>query len=85
LQDKGLYVREYHETMNKYIKIATYLKKYWSEIYWIDATDKDYISMILDYTEFAEHDDAPDSAASLLREIEDMPQANTEDYLTGGW
>lgn len=85
LQDKGLYVREYHEIMNKYIKIATYLKKYWSKIYWIDATDKDYISMILDYTEFAEHDDAPDSAASLLREIEDMPQANTEDYLTGGW
>lgn len=85
LQEKGLYVREYHEIMNKYIKIATYLKKYWSKIYWIDATDKDYISMILDYTEFAEHDDAPDSAASLLREIEDMPQANTEDYLTGGW
>jgi hypothetical protein len=29
-----------------------------------------YVTMILDYTENAEHDDAPDSAASLIRQFE---------------
>ncbi|TYU88936.1 hypothetical protein FZX01_05340 [Listeria monocytogenes] len=69
LGDHGQYVGDYHESMNKFIKISTYLRKYWNQIVWIDDTDKEYIAEILDYTENAEHDDAPDSAASLLREI----------------
>ena len=31
------------------------------------VTDQEYINQICDYTEDAEHDDAPDSAASCLR------------------
>ena len=83
--DYGFYVVDYSEKMNKFLKIATYLKKNWHRIWWLPDTDKDYITMILDYTEFAEHDDAPDSAASLVRYLIEKPQANTEEYLIGGW
>lgn len=58
---------EYHESMNKFIKITTYLRKEWKNIVWLDTTDPDYMNDILDYTENAEHDDSPDSAASLVR------------------
>ena len=60
--------KPYHEKMNKYIKISTYLKSNWNRIVFIKETDKDYINQILDYTENATHDDAPDSLASLIRE-----------------
>lgn len=63
--------RTYHERMNKYIKISTYLRGRWSDIVFIKDTDKDYINQILDYTENSSHDDAPDSLASLIREIDD--------------
>ena len=69
LIERGQYVQKYHEKTNKFIKISSYLRKYWSQIIWLEDTDKEYIAEILDYTENAEHDDAPDSAASLLRDI----------------
>ena len=59
----------YNEFMNKHIKITTYLYKYWDIIYWLPETDPDYLNQILDYTEEAEHDDAPDSASSLARKL----------------
>lgn len=74
LRDRGLYVQDYHESQNKMIKIATYLRKYWITIHWLDDTDPDYMSEVLDYTENAEHDDAPDSAASLIRQIKSVTQ-----------
>ena len=61
----------YHESMNKYVRISTYLRKNWSRIVWISDTDPDYLTQILDYTENAENDDAPDSAASLIKEAID--------------
>lgn len=67
VRKKGLTSSEYHESMNKFIKITTYLRKEWSNILWLDNTDPDYMSDILDYTENATHDDCPDSAASLIR------------------
>jgi len=66
----GFSVHGYHESMNKFVKISTYLRKNWSQIIWLEETDPEYISEILDYNEFAEHDDSPDSAASLLRYLE---------------
>lgn len=89
--DKGYLAKQikgptetYHEQMNKYIKISTYLRKYWSRIIFIEGTSKDYINQILDYTENAENDDAPDSLASLVRinEIGTKPQ-NNKDVLSG--
>ncbi|HHX12042.1 MAG TPA: hypothetical protein GX731_04415 [Clostridiales bacterium] len=59
-------VKTYHESMNKHIKISTYLKENWEKIIFIKDTDLEYINQILDYTEDAEHDDAPDSLASLI-------------------
>ena len=78
--DKGYLAKElqknelspflYSETTNKFIKISTYLKQNWERIEWLTETDPEYINEILDYSEFAEHDDCPDSAASLLRRME---------------
>lgn len=70
-------VKTYHEKMNKYIKISTYLRQEWENIIFIKGTDKEYISQILDYTENAEHDDAPDSLASLLRATENTLTVKT--------
>lgn len=71
LGDHGLVVFTYHEQMNKYVKISTFLLKEWKNIYWLDNTDPEYIDQILGYNTHAKHDDAPDSIASLLRETED--------------
>ena len=34
-----------------------------------EGTDVEYINEILDYNEQAEHDDSPDSLASVIREV----------------
>ena len=67
LRKKGLKVILYHEAMNKYLKIVTYLKAIWKDLYFVQGTDPEYIRQITDFYEDAEHDDAPDSAASLAR------------------
>lgn len=76
LRDMGFMTNLYSENMNKYIKISTYLKKEWNNITWLEDTDPEYINEILDYNEFAEHDDSPDSAASLLRKMENSIRFN---------
>lgn len=60
-------VKIYDETTNKFLKIATYLRKWWPKIVFLKGTDKAYIEQIMAYTEQAEHDDAPDSAACICR------------------
>lgn len=67
LKNLGLRVVTYDESMNKHIKIATYLKAIWKDVIFVEGTDKAYIEQICDYTEDAAHDDAPDSAACLAR------------------
>lgn len=62
--------RVYHESQNKYLKISTYLVKWWPKIVILRGTDAEYINQIMDYTEDAEHDDAPDSAASACRHLD---------------
>ena len=69
LRNNGQYVEDYSENMNKFIKISTYLRKYWNDIIWLEETDMDYINEILDYTENAQHDDAPDSASCMIRKF----------------
>ena len=63
----GMKAVTYHESENKYIKISSYLRKWWGNIVWLKGTDRDYINQIMDYTEDAEHDDAPDSASVVCR------------------
>lgn len=67
LREKGERVVTYSETTNKYIKIVTHLKGEWSNIIFVSGTDDAYIEQILDYNEFADHDDAPDSLACMIR------------------
>lgn len=69
LRNRGNVVDDYDEHMNKYIKISTYLRSNWGKIKFLEDTDPEYINEILDYTEDAEHDDSPDSLASLLRKL----------------
>lgn len=75
--DKGYLAKEikragysagtYYEDMNKFLKISTFLRKWWGNVVFLQGTDKSYIAQILSYTESAEHDDAPDSAACVAR------------------
>lgn len=76
LVKQGLPTHGYHESMNKFVKISTYLRKNWKQIKWLEETGPEYINEILDYTEFSEHDDSPDSAASLLRKMENGVKVN---------
>lgn len=82
IRGMGLPVHGYHESMNKFVKISTYLRKNWKNIVWLEETDPEYINEILDYNEFASHDDSPDSAASLLRKMSRKNGVNTD--FTGG-
>ncbi len=82
LRRLGFHVDAYSESTNKFVKISTYLRKNWKNIWWLEDTDPEYINEILDYSEYAEHDDSPDSAASLLRKYEKRPRYNSG--LSGG-
>ena len=81
LREKGERVVTYHEDTNKYMKIVTHLKGDWENVVFVAGTDEEYINQILDYNEFAEHDDAPDSAACCIRILH--PQKNAEDKVSG--
>lgn len=70
LRKRGASVRMYPEKMNKYYKISTFLRKWWKNVVFLDGTDREYINQIMDYTEQAEHDDAPDSAACVCRMLD---------------
>lgn len=69
LREKGERADTYHEKTNKFVKITSYLKSEWKNVVFIAGTDAEYINQICDYTENAEHDDAPDSAASIVRKL----------------
>lgn len=70
LRGRGYTARPYHEGMNKYYKISTFLRKWWGNVVFLDGTDPAYINQILSYNEEAAHDDAPDSAACVCRVLD---------------
>ncbi len=70
LRQKGMPVRMYAESTNKHIKIGTWLRRWWPKVRFIEGTDRAYIDQILAYSPDAAHDDAPDSAACLLRALD---------------
>lgn len=69
LRQRGERAETYHENMNKFLKITSYLKSEWQNVIFVAGTDAEYINQICDYNENAEHDDAPDSAASVIRRL----------------
>lgn len=80
LRQKGERVHVYHETMNKFLKITSYLKAAWKDVIFVAGTDEEYIAQICDYNENAEHDDCPDSLASLIRILWQKKEPNNEEY-----
>ncbi len=70
IRRKGFEAFSYTEEQNKYIKISSFLRKWWGNIVLIEGTDPAYLAQILDYTDTAEHDDAPDSAACVCRVLD---------------
>ena len=71
LKAKGERVLKYHEDTNKFLKITSYLKSEWKNIVFVQGTDQEYIDQITEYNENADHDDAPDSLASIIRVLWD--------------
>lgn len=86
LRKKGERVSTYTEHWNKYIKITTFLKREWKNVYFVRGTDAEYINQICDYNEDAEHDDACDSLASIIRQIgnKDSTEQATYKSVFGG-
>jgi len=80
LRRRGERVAIYHENMNKFLKITSYLKGVWKNVVFVAGTDEAYINQVCDYTEDSEHDDAPDSLASLIRVLWKRG-GNTQDYV----
>lgn len=64
---RGVRVATYTESQNKFVKIVSHLKFEWQNVIFVAGTDDEYIEQICDYNEDAEHDDCPDSLASLIR------------------
>ena len=69
LKRQGERAIHYHEKQNKFLKITSYLKFAWEDVVFVAGTDEKYIQQILDYNENADHDDAPDSLASMIRRL----------------
>ncbi len=67
INERDRWADSYFENQTKVIKISSYLRKWWPKIVFLRSTDSEYIDQIMDYTEHAEHDDAPDSAAVCCR------------------
>lgn len=79
--DKGIILKElrkkypqcniegYYENRNKHIKITTTIKKYQENLFFCEDCQVEYMGQIIDYSDFSQHDDAPDSLASLLLKI----------------
>lgn len=77
LRKKGLKAITYRESQNKFLKITSYLKGAWENVYFVAGTDKEYINQICEFNENAEHDDAPDGLASIIRKLYSK---NTEEF-----
>lgn len=81
LRKKGVTVHKYHETTNKYKKIASYLKAVWDSIVFVEGTDKEYIDQICEYNIDADHDDCPDSLSSIIRKMWGKSEPEPDDML----
>ena len=80
LRQKGERVNIYRESMNKFLKITSYLKAEWKNVVFVAGTDQEYIDQICDFNDHCEHDDCPDSLASLVRILWKRKDASESNY-----
>jgi predicted phage terminase large subunit-like protein len=69
LRRRGLIVDTIDNTANKHLRIVDAVKVNWERIRFSKGVQNDYLRQILDYSELARHDDAPDSLAGLIRAL----------------
>lgn len=70
LRRRGLPVSTYVETQNKHVKISTHARGAWPRLRRLDDASEAcaaYWAEVMDYTDRAPHDDAPDSLACAIR------------------
>lgn len=79
LRGMGLMARGYAESMPKHMKISAYLRREWHRLRFLRGTDQAYLEQITSYSVHAAHDDAPDSAACMLRLLERQQRRLTDD------
>lgn len=80
LRQKGERVNIYRESMNKFLKITSYLKAEWRNVVFVAGTDEEYINQICDFNDHCEHDDCADSLASLVRILWKRKDASESTY-----
>ena len=66
---KRLHTKKVPTTDAKPIRIQNFVKVNWSNIYFSNECQTEYLNQILEYSEFAIHDDAPDSLAGLIQQL----------------
>jgi predicted phage terminase large subunit-like protein len=65
-QRRGLAVHRVYNTTNKHLRIVSSLRTRWASIVFAPEVDEQFMGQVLEYTETAEHDDAPDALAGLV-------------------
>lgn len=69
-RERGLPVSTYQERENKFVKVSTYARGAWDRLRRLDSPEPEcaaYWDEVMDFSEGAQHDDAPDSLASAIR------------------
>lgn len=66
---KKLHVKRINNSDSKNIRIQNFVKVNWSNIYFSQDCQAEYLNQVLEYSEFALHDDAPDSLAGLVQQL----------------
>lgn len=78
LRKRNLIVKEVNNITNKHLRIVNFVKANWSTITFGHNVSSDYMKQVLNYSELASHDDAPDSLAGLIAQIK-PDQGNLKD------
>jgi len=66
---RGIIVREVQNISNKHLRIVNAVKVNWDRIRFSRAVSVEYLKQVLNYSELARHDDAPDSLAGLVERL----------------
>lgn len=81
LRRRGLAVSGVVNNKNKHLRIMDAVKKNWDKILFDPDIDPDYIQQVAEYNETIEHDDAPDSLAGLIAQMNTNNKAQAIDRL----
>lgn len=81
LSKRNIEIESQRQLKNKHNKICSIAGKVDSGYFIFNEEDKDFANQILDYNEFAKHDDAPDVLAEFDRLIDEVNQIYKLEFL----